>query len=358
MDIGRFVDSAAIRAYLKEQNYPFSAQEAAFLVYHCKTASLEEQVRAWEEIIRTMPNCSLEKTRCREEIPDFHAFLRRCSALLRRQARQFQQTDGCVFSYEDASFSEKAYRAESGLFSTYDRCRDACVQEMREEGWDRARIRKHKPDKTEFGCGDVCCLNPAGEVLCCDIYGQAGEAYEPLSALADMWLEFPTPFHAGDLVYAPTGGVWKPFVLTDISTWDSRRIRQELPSTAYSEGWLAYRDKQLARCRMQGCGDAVAGGYTTGLSPDSSIPYLFHDEFPFCNYWELEFYPKPLSGSQRLLQPVINYLRRDSSIELLVNSYSVLLQKIIWEAQLDALQYVYAGGVLPACGLPEADADK
>lgn len=46
MDIGRFVDSAAIRAYLKEQNYPFSAQEAAFLVYHCKTASLEERVRA------------------------------------------------------------------------------------------------------------------------------------------------------------------------------------------------------------------------------------------------------------------------------------------------------------------------
>lgn len=45
MDIGRFVDSAAIRAYLKEQNYPFSAQEAAFLVYHCKTASLEERLR-------------------------------------------------------------------------------------------------------------------------------------------------------------------------------------------------------------------------------------------------------------------------------------------------------------------------
>ena len=30
-------------------------------------------------------------------------------------------------------------------------------------------------------------------------------------------MEFPTPFHAGDLVYAPTSGVWKPFVLTDIS---------------------------------------------------------------------------------------------------------------------------------------------
>lgn len=53
-------------------------------------------------------------------------------------------------------------------------------------------------------------------------------------------MEFPTPFHAGDLVYAPTSGVWKPFVLTDISTWDSERIRQELPPTVYSEGFLFF----------------------------------------------------------------------------------------------------------------------
>lgn len=110
---------------LKEQNYPFSTQEAAFLVYSCKTATLAEKAQAWEEIIRTMPNCSMEKRLNMEAIPDFHAFLRQCITLLPRQALQFQEADGCVYLYEDASFSEKAYRAESGLFGTYDRCREA-----------------------------------------------------------------------------------------------------------------------------------------------------------------------------------------------------------------------------------------
>ena len=81
MDIFRFIDSNAIRAYLKEQDYPFSTQEAAFLVYYCKTATLEEKVQAWEEIIRTTPNCSMEKRLNMEAIPDFHAFLRRHAAV-------------------------------------------------------------------------------------------------------------------------------------------------------------------------------------------------------------------------------------------------------------------------------------
>ena len=358
MDIYRFIDSSAMRMYLKEQDFPFSTQEAAFLVYNCKTATLAEKAQAWEEIIRTMPNCSMEKRLNMEAIPDFHAFLRHCITLLPRQALQFQEADGCVYLYEDASFSEKAYRAESRPFGSYDRCREACMEQMREEGWDRTRIRKYKLDKTEYDIGDACYLNVNGDVLCCDIYGEEGKAYEPLSVFEEMWMEFPTPFHAGDLVYAPIGGVWKPFVLTDISTWDSERIRQELPPTVYSEGFLFFRNKQLARCRKFGCGDTMARGYTMGMSSQDTIPYLYCDDFPFCNYWELEYYPKPLSGAQRLLRPVSNYLKGNHDIELLVNTYLVLLQQVIWETQLSALQYVYTNEALYDAGLPEADAGK
>ena len=152
-----------------------------------------------------------------------------------------------------------------------------------------------------------------------------------------MWMEFPTPFHAGDPVYAPTSGVWKPFVLTDISTWDLERIRQELPPTVYSEGFLFFQNKQLARCREFGCGDTMARGYTMGISSQDTIPYLYCGDFPFCNYWEPEYYPKPLSGTQRLLRPVSNYLKGNHDIELPVNTYSVRLQQVIRETQLSAL---------------------
>jgi len=104
--------------------------------------------------------------------------------------------------------------------------------------------------------------------LCCDIYGEEGKAYEPFSVFEEMRMEFSTPFHAGDPVYAPTSGVWK---LTDISTWDLERIRQELPPTVYSEGFLFFQNKQLARCREFDCGDTMARGYTMGISSQDTI---------------------------------------------------------------------------------------
>ena len=51
-------------------------------------------------------------------------------------------------------------------------------------------------------------------------------------------------------------------------------------------------------------------------------------------------------------------IRDSHDIELLVNTYSVLLQQVIWETQLSALQYVYTNETLSDAGLPEADAGK
>lgn len=92
-----------------------------------------------------------------------------------------------------------------------------------------------------------------------------------------------------------------------------------------------------------------------GMSSQDTIPYLYRDDFPFCNYWELEYYPKPLSGAQRLLRPVSNYLKGNHDIEFLVNTYSVLLQQVIWQEQLELLQSYYERGSLQIVGLPEKE---
>lgn len=74
-----------------------------------------------------------------------------------------------------------------------------------------------------------------------------------------------------------------------------------------------------------------------GMSSQDTSPYLYCDDFPFCNYLEPEYYLKPLSGTQRLLQPVSNYLNGNHDIELPVNTYSVRPQQVIRETQLSAL---------------------
>ena len=42
MDIYRFIDSRDMREHLQKLNYAFTPPEAAFLVYRCKAATLEE----------------------------------------------------------------------------------------------------------------------------------------------------------------------------------------------------------------------------------------------------------------------------------------------------------------------------
>lgn len=74
-----------------------------------------------------------------------------------------------------------------------------------------------------------------------------------------------------------------------------------------------------------------------GMSSQDTIPYLYCDDFSFCTYWEPEYYLKSLSGAQRLLRPVSNYLNGNHYIELPVNTYSVRLQQVILETQLSAL---------------------
>lgn len=359
MDIYRFIDSSAIRAYLKEQDYPFSTQEAAFLVYFCKTAALEEKVQAWEEITRTMPNCTMEKRLNMEAIPDFHAFLRRHIDLQRQQAQWFQASDNCVYLFEDASLRKERSEYENGPFSSYGRCLAACIEEMQEDGRDRARIKKVFLDPGEDSRRDeYCWVNAQGELLGCDCACStlSDEEFDTLCAFDGMWFDFPTPFHAGDMVYAPLGNVWEPFVLTDIATWDSKRIRQELPPTEYTENFIKGCDTRLARVRKRGdTSDLGASGYTMGMPPNVPGACLFNDMFPLCDYLELEYYPKPLSGIQRLLQPVSNYLKSDKSIEFLLNTYSVLLQQVIWQEQLEPLQSYYQRGSLQIVGLPEKE---
>ena len=45
MDIIRFINSRDIREYLKNRNYPFTALEAAWLIYRCRSATIKEKHR-------------------------------------------------------------------------------------------------------------------------------------------------------------------------------------------------------------------------------------------------------------------------------------------------------------------------
>ena len=113
MDLYHFIDSHAIREHLQSLSYPFTTQEAAFLVWYCKTATLEEKHDAWHEIIDTMPNCSLEKLRRRGDTSDMFA----CGyAVQQENGRYGVRADGFpLCNYLELEYYEKPLTGFSQL---------------------------------------------------------------------------------------------------------------------------------------------------------------------------------------------------------------------------------------------------
>ena len=72
MNIFRFINSKDIRRHLRELQYQFTVPEAAFLIFMSRIVPLKEKFDAWQEIINTMPDCSLEERPNMKALPRWH----------------------------------------------------------------------------------------------------------------------------------------------------------------------------------------------------------------------------------------------------------------------------------------------
>lgn len=96
MDFLNFVNSNVVRSYLQEIRYQPTSMEAAWLVYQCGTANLEEKCAAWRKIIETLPDCPTNsrvigvKPEHRNSV---HTFLREYIVQQEQLAAAFMQAD-------------------------------------------------------------------------------------------------------------------------------------------------------------------------------------------------------------------------------------------------------------------------
>lgn len=327
LDIYRFIDSRDMREHLQKLNYSFTTPEAAFLVYRCKAATLEERIAAWREIIDTMPNCAMSERLNLEAIPDFHQFLRDYIDLQERDLRRFKEPDGCVYVCEQSWRSELCGDMELGPFSDFERCLSAAIRMAAEEETVGLRIFKRPMDPGEDSPReDYCILTLQGEVCQLECREFNDRDLDMSIAFDGMWFDFPTPFHAGDILCSHR---WpdEPFVLTDLCTWDSETYRREMPVSECSDNWLSNLDRTLARMRVRGdASDMTCSGYTMSGDPGETIPFVCHDH-PLHNYLDLEYCRGPLKGIHKLLKPISDFLKGNRSIEFLLNTYCLMQQQ-------------------------------
>ena len=138
MDLFRFIDSKDIREHLRQIGYPFTAPEAAFLVWQCRNATLKEKFAAWREIIETMPDCSLTR-RKEEPIGNCHDFLRRHIASQETLLKEFPSGKNCVYRYEIHGLQrwnwpqDDGWRGGGEYFNNFDTCLSHCLQRLNED---------------------------------------------------------------------------------------------------------------------------------------------------------------------------------------------------------------------------------
>lgn len=319
MDIFRFIDSADIRRYLLEIRYRFSTEEKMFLIWYCKTATLNEKIAAWQEIIREVPRCP------REYPPDIREQVAAYIELQEKMLGQFQATGSCVYQFKliDRLTEETD---SGGVYRSYKDCLASAIFAAQATGCCKLEVRKEPLNVAECSIRtDTCIFNRDGEILQIHCLPTDAEDMPTYLLFEDMWFAIPTPFHSGDIVcsrFSPD----EPFVLTDMVTWDSERMIKELPPGEYDGQMLNCADWTVERLLKQG-DSRIMGAY--GYRAEGGL--IRREKTPICDYLDLEYYRRPLDPSHKVLQPVSTYLKGNCGIEFLLNAYCLLRQSTLPE---------------------------
>ena len=332
MEIYRFIDSRDIREHLQQLGYRFTTPEAAFLVWHCHTATLDEKIAAWREIIDTMPNCSMNPRRFELGIPDYHEFLRRYIDLQMCDLEQFKDASEGLYSWK-ALFGCLEESVSSAVYTSYCRCLDAAKDwAADDDGCTGFTISKYLIDADEKrSWADSVRFNRNGQIVNVDCLDTCEEDSNLSMMFTSMWFAFPTPFHAGDIV-RDIQDPKRPCVLTDLCTWTSENAREELPQSEMPRGAELY-DRIVSLFEAEGdITDMSWSGYAMQESGEGAGIILVDGHGGRGNYLDLEFAHKPLPDRYRPLEVVSAFFKERRTgepvaIDDLLNSYITLIAK-------------------------------
>lgn len=317
MDICNLFESKDMREHLRKIGYKFSTAEAAFLVYVNGSMTIKQKHAAWQEIIDTMPNCSLESRYHEKPIYDFHEFLRKYMAVENGLLESFCDAENSVWQYRcryDSDDFARSYNDE--LFYSLQDCLEAAYDD---DSVVQVEIKKqslHDDWIIEYT------LNKDKQITKVYAAPLDDERDIIINTFNGMWFDFPTPFKHGDIVvseYGPFGHKvgGEVFVLYSIDTWGEK----EAAGKGLPQKDCLGRDKQLSRLKKNGdITDMVACGYF--LRDDGSV----YGECMHA-YYNLEFYCGELKDEKRVLGALSSYLKGELALDTLLDAYHIYLQQ-------------------------------
>lgn len=301
IDILRFINSKDIREYLKTINYEFNSLEAAWLIYQCRNATIEEKHAAWRELIRTMPDCKIPERMNSNPHDSLHNYLRKYIDYEENIFDEyFTSTENWIYTVE--WLEQGTWFSSDKLYKTFEKAQQELHEEYKD--WERKyiyRITKQKLESKQYITVYFDKNNEPYDYGICEYHE---ELTEILYGVFDgLWFDFPTPFKKGDILCQydldgkETSGFCRgPFVIKGITPDEVRDWTRKDGDTSDMNAWGYFQD------------------------PDGTIYYkVMH------NYMNLEYYHGELTEKKRILKALGNFLKGEIDVELMCRAYHYLM---------------------------------
>ncbi|NLT47106.1 MAG: hypothetical protein GXX92_01705 [Clostridiales bacterium] len=311
LNIYRFINSRDIRKHLQDLKYEFNALEAAWLVYQCAGATLEEKHGSWTWIIENMPDMEvIERPNCKYR-ESLHDTLRKYIALEEKLLDMYIEPADAVYVCEHFIGNDR--ENQISVFFDIDEClKDISYYwsdfdpEDLTDGVTTVITRHFRENKSciQVEYNTDCAVEsvrawPKPE----ELWNEECDDLE-LSFFDGLWFDFPTPFKKGDIICRYTdsakgdeyGFCKGPIVLEGLLTW---YLSDDGPRSLKS-----YIDGENGDTT-----DMTVYGY-----------FMFEDGHIYreCtdNYMDMEFYRGPSTGIRRMYKALSSYIKGDIELEL------------------------------------------
>ena len=343
MDISSFVNSRDIKKYHRDIGYKYNALEAAWLVSQCHGKTLEEKHQAWHWIIDNMPD--MEIANCGRWVSEkgdtVHKVLADYMEMEKAFIERFKDASGgWLYTYKSYCRSLGNGRSSydwEGFFTSFDNCLKDAYETIEAEDSDIVVIERQLPDEG-YKAGDVV-VDLFGRIqsVTTDYSKEDNENRYYLGHFFDeLWFDFPVPFKRGDIVYIKNKyhpDEHTPIVLDSIL----------VPSVGDKEEFIKKR-------REHGdTSDMDIWGYAADVEWCNGYNGIYNDTW--WNYMDAEYYREELTGFNRLLKPISNWLKGElgDDLVLMLSGYHHIMMEEYLSRTVPAL---YTKEGLKMAGFP------
>ena len=312
MNITEFINSNAIREHLQKFGNIFSPLDTAYLIYQARLKSVKEKICAMNELLENSEDFALKNARERFYYTDmtFHELLKGyieteqyfCDKL-------FEKETDAIYTYT-LSWNGQILEYNEP-YTDYQSCFDALSDEIADDKnaeitqivkryFKSSHIERTKTITALFS-NDLAFIH--------SVYAEGmrnKKQHEIYDIFDEMWVDVPTPFKKGDILYGPNPyvmgyGHCEPFVLLDVCNSESKERTNKLKQNGDTS-------------------DMTAHGY---WQRENGHIYweCMHD------YLSLEYYDGDFKGEKRILKALSSFLKGEISEDMLLNIYRIVLEE-------------------------------